>query len=112
MRRVLALWDDFWFKQVETSTLALLRIAFALVMVAWTISLAPTLFAFYSTDGILPAQPDFAGDAAWGLLGVFTSNAAVTILYFLLFLGSISLLFGFQTRVAAIVVFVCLVSFG
>lgn len=112
MRRVLAVWDDFWFKRVETSTLALLRIAFALVIVAWTISLAPTLFAFYSTDGILPAQPDFAGDAAWGLLGVFTSDAAVTILYFLLFVSSISLLFGFQTRVAAIVVFVCLVSFG
>jgi hypothetical protein len=112
MRPVLSAWDRFWFAPVETSTFALLRMAFALVTLGWTLSLAPTLFAFYSTDGILPAQPDYAGDAAWGLLGVFTSNAAVTVLYFLLFVSSIFLLFGFQTRVAAIVVFVCLVSFG
>jgi hypothetical protein len=112
MRPILTAWDRFWFTPVETSTFALFRIAFALVTVAWTVSLAPTLFAFYSTDGILPAQPDYAGDAAWGLLGVFTGNAAVTVLYFLLLVGSISLLFGFQTRIAAIVVFVCLVSFG
>jgi hypothetical protein len=112
MRPILNAWDRFWFTPVETSTFALFRIAFALVTLAWTISLAPTLYAFYSTDGILPSQPDFAGAAAWGLLGVFTGNAAVTMLYFLLFVASIFLLFGFQTRIAAVVVFVCLVSFG
>jgi Vitamin K-dependent gamma-carboxylase len=112
MRPALSAWDRFWFVPVATSTFALFRMAFALVTLGWTLSLAPTLFAFYSTDGILPAQPDYAGDAAWGLLGIFTGNAAVTVLYFLLFVGSIFLLFGFQTRISALVVFVCLVSFG
>jgi vitamin K-dependent gamma-carboxylase-like protein len=112
MKLSLRAWNRFWFAPVETSTFALLRIAFALVTLAWTLSLAPSLFAFYSKDGILPAQPDYEGNAAWGLLGVFTGNAAVMVLYFLLFVSSISLLFGFQTRIAALVVFVCLVSFG
>jgi hypothetical protein len=112
MKRFVDAWEQFWFKPVETSTFALLRIAFAVVIVGWTLSLAPALYAFYSIDGILPAQPDYAGTAAWGLLGVFSGDVAVTILYFLLLIGGIALLLGFQTRVAAIVVFICLVSFG
>jgi vitamin K-dependent gamma-carboxylase-like protein len=110
--RFASAWDRFWFQPVEASTFAVFRIAFALVVVGWTVSLAPTLYAFYSTDGILPSQPEYEGTAAWGLLGVFESDIAVTVMYFLLLLGGIALLFGFQTRIAAVVVFICLVSFG
>jgi hypothetical protein len=109
---VVTAWERFWFEPVETSTFALLRIAFAVVILGWTLSLAPTVYAFYSNDGILPSQPDWPGAAAWGVLEVFSGDVTVTILYFLLLIGGIALLFGFKTRLAALVVFVCLVSFG
>jgi hypothetical protein len=112
MSRVVEGWNGFWFRPVEASTFVLFRLAFGLVAVGYTISLAPALFAFYSDDGILPAQPAYKGTLAWGLLGWFPSDGAVVLFYFLLLIASIALLVGLQTRLAAIVFFVCLISFG
>jgi uncharacterized membrane protein YphA (DoxX/SURF4 family) len=111
MTRAVAAWERFWFRDVETSTLALFRIAFGVVVVAWTISLAPALYSFFGPAGILPGHPD-NGPGSWGLLELDSSGTAVTLLYLLLLVGSLALLVGFRTRLAAVVVFVCLVSFG
>jgi hypothetical protein len=110
--RLGAAWNHFWFQPVETSTVVLFRVAFGLLAVGYTLSLAPVLFAFYSDDGILPAQPTYSGTLAWGMLGFFPSDAAVVLFYFLLLIGSIALFAGFRARLAALVVFICLVSFG
>jgi hypothetical protein len=112
MKRAVAAWERFWFTPVEASTFVLFRLAFGVVALGYTISLAPALFAFYSDDGILPAQPTYTGTLAWGLLGWFPSDGAVIVVYFLLLISAIALLVGFQTRVAALVFFVCVVSFG
>jgi uncharacterized membrane protein YphA (DoxX/SURF4 family) len=104
-------WERFWFREVETSTLALFRVAFGIVVLAWTISLAPELYSFYDNAGIVPAYPD-GGSGAWGLLQLNSSTAAVTILYLFLLVGALCLVFGFKSRLAAVVVFVCLLSFG
>jgi Vitamin K-dependent gamma-carboxylase len=112
MIRAADAWNRFWFQPVETSTFVLFRLAFGLLAVGYTISLAPALFAFYSDDGILPAQPNYSGTLAWGLLGWFPSDAAVLLFYFLLLIGAMALLVGLQTRIAALVFFVCLISFG
>jgi predicted DCC family thiol-disulfide oxidoreductase YuxK len=109
MSRVVQGWERFWFAPAPTSTLALFRIGFALVVLAWALSLAPSLFAFFSEDGILPAQPD-RGAASWGVLGVFSSDAALTALYLAMVAGAVCLLVGFRSRLAALVVFVCIVS--
>lgn len=111
MTRALDSWDRFWFRDVETSTLALFRIAFAVVTLAWTVSLAPALYSLFGDDGVLPGYPD-DGRGAWGLLQIDSSAAAVTALYLLLLVGVLCLAVGFKTRVAAVVVFVCLVSFA
>jgi len=110
--RLFVAWNRFWFQPVETSTVALFRVAFGLLALGYTLSLAPVLFAFYSDDGILPAQPAYSGTLAWGVLGLFPSDAAVLLFYFLLLVGTIALLAGFRARLAALVVFVCLISFG
>jgi hypothetical protein len=110
--RLVVAWNRFWFRPVETSTVALFRVAFGLLALGYTLSLAPVLFAFYSDDGILPAQPTYSGTLAWGMLGFFPSDAAVVLFYFLLLVGTIALLAGFRARLAALVVFVCLISFG
>jgi hypothetical protein len=110
--RLVVAWNRFWFQPVETSTVALFRVAFGLLAIGYTLSLAPVLFAFYSDDGILPAQPTYSGTLAWGMLGFFPSDASVVLFYFLLLVGTIALLVGFRARLAALVVFVCLISFG
>jgi Vitamin K-dependent gamma-carboxylase len=112
MNRVVDAWERFWFTPVEASTFVLFRLAFGLVALGYTISLAPALFAFYSDDGILPAQPKYTGTLAWGLLGWFQSDGVLIVFYFLLLISAIALLVGFQTRVAALVFFVCVISFG
>jgi uncharacterized membrane protein YphA (DoxX/SURF4 family) len=112
VRHAVSAWDRFWFAPVDTSTLALFRIAVATVILSWTLALAPSLYAFYSRDGILPGYPAYEGTLAWGLIEYFPGNAAVTLFYFLLLIGSICLLFGFLTRLAAFIVFVCVVSFA
>jgi uncharacterized membrane protein YphA (DoxX/SURF4 family) len=109
--RAVESWERFWFRSAETSTLALFRIAFAVVVLGWTISLAPGLYSFFGDDGILPAHPD-NGPGAWGLLQIDSSPAVVTILYLLLLVGALCLAVGFRSRLAAVVVFVCLISFG
>jgi HTTM domain len=111
-RRGASIWDAFWFTSVETSTLALFRIAVGILVLGWTLALAPSLYAFYSRDGILPAYPDYQGTLAWGLLEWFPSNGAVTLFYFALLLASICMLVGFATRVATLIVFICMVSFA
>jgi hypothetical protein len=112
MNRAVAAWERFWFRPVETSTFALFRIAFGVLILSYTLSLAPGLFDLFSSDGILPAQPDYSETATWGLLGVFDGRGAILLFYFLLLVGSVLLLTGFLSRIAAAIVFVCLVSFA
>jgi hypothetical protein len=105
-------WNRFWFEPMSTSTLAVVRIAFGVVILAWAVSLAPDLFAFYSDDGIVPSQPDdYPGTGAWGVLGIFESDLAVVVVYLLLLLASLAVIVGFQARIASLVLFVCVLSF-
>ena len=99
--RVVVAWDRFWFQPVESSTFALFRVAFGLLTLGYTLSLAPALFAFYSDDGILPAQPHYSGTLAWGLLGIFSSDAAVVLFYFLLLVGVLVVIHEFGHFLAA-----------
>jgi hypothetical protein len=111
MTRAWAVWERFWFAPAQTSTLALFRIAFGVVILGWAISLAPPLYSFFSDDGVLPGHPD-SGSGSWGVLQLSSSPAAVTVLYLLLVVAAICLIGGFASRIAAVVVWVALVSFS
>ncbi len=113
VRAAVTAWDRFWFAPQSVSTLAVVRIAFALVVLAWTASLGHDLFAFYSGNGLLPEQQDVqrvVGSGAWGPLGTFTSDTALVVTYVALFVAALLLLLGLKTRIAAIVVFVGLMA--
>lgn len=109
LRTACAAWNRFWFERQETSTLALVRIALGLVVVAWTLSLSGDLFAFFATDGIQPSQPKIVG--VWGLLRLAPGQVAVALLFAALLLAAVCMTVGFQTRLASLVVFVGLLSF-
>lgn len=108
-RDLAAGWHRFWFAPVDTSTLGVLRIVTGLVVFGWTLSLAPDLSAFFGPHGILPRTPQ----PAWtfSLLGTSPSMTLVVALYCLLLVGSLCLAAGLGTRVAAVVVWLLLLSF-
>jgi hypothetical protein len=107
--RPLRAWTDFWFAPIPTSTLALARIAFGLLVFAWTVSLTPDLSAFFTTGGLYTAQLQAPG--VWGVLGLAPSGGAVVGLYAALLIAALALAAGWCTRLAAAVVFVGLMSF-
>jgi len=103
-------WNRFFFEPVSTATLAVFRIAFGLILFFWTLSLLPELDPFFTKTGIFPQQPHYT-QGGWGLLGTFTSNTAVWILWAALFIASIAIALGLFSQVAAVVASVALISF-
>jgi hypothetical protein len=113
LRSAVAAWNRFWFTPQSTSTLAVVRIAFGVVMLGWTAAIGHDLFAFYSSNGLLSEQQDLdqvVGGWAWGPLGTFTSDTALVVTYLALFVSSLMLLIGLKTRLAAVVVFLGLMA--
>jgi hypothetical protein len=113
VRRGLAAWNRFWFAAQSTSTLAVVRICLAVVVLVWAVTLGPDLLSFLGTKGVLPRQPDYARAGqrgAWSLLGSAPANAFVTAFYAVFVVSILCLLVGFRTRLAAVLVFCGLVS--
>ena len=110
MRKAAAAWQRFWFEPQPTSSLALFRIAFGLVATAWTVSLVPDLFAFFSADGIEPGSPD-RQPGEWGLLPASAGPPVVVGALAVTLVATVALTLGLYTRVAAVVVFVGILSF-
>ena len=108
-KRVIAGWNRFWFEPVSTSTLGVVRIAFGLVTLAWTLTLAPDLKAFFSSAGVLPKQP--SGAWTWGLLAHSSSMPLVLAVFGMLLIGSVGVLLGYWTRLSLALVFIGLMSF-
>lgn len=108
MEQAIAVWERFWFAPQQTSTLALIRIVFGLLTLAWAISLSTELFTFFGPHGLIVAQPPGQG---WGILHWFPGPAAVTVLYVVLIAAAVCTTVGLGTRVATFALFVCILSF-
>ena len=92
-------WLRFWFRPEPTATLAVVRIAYGLVVGLWAASLAPDLHTFYSSSGI-----DGTGQSG-------ASEFTITAVYVLLVAGSVCLMLGLHARLAAAVVFLTVLWF-
>ena len=106
-------WNGFWFTPQPTSSLAIIRIAYGLLMTAWTLSLLPTLTDFFSRDGIYPDTPPYDEPGQRGLWTVFEwfpSDGALIAGWVVLLVASICLALGLFTRLSALAVFVLLLS--
>lgn len=108
MKRLLATWDDFWLVPEPTSTLAVVRMAYGALLLAWAAMLGPDLSPFFSTSGILPEGYDTPW--AWSLLDVVGSDTFTAVVYWLLLASAVGLVLGYRTRLAAVVAFVAVVS--
>jgi hypothetical protein len=111
MRELGAAWQRFWFKPEETSTLALVRIAFGALVFVWAITLTRDASSFFSDSGILPnAGYDGRPSAVWGVFDLADSELAVGLVIGAVSVASLFLMAGLFTRLAAVVVFVGLIS--
>jgi hypothetical protein len=102
-------WRTFWFRPELAYTLGVVRIAFAGLLVVWTLWLYQGLYAGFGSDGVVLAPPSRPN--VWGVFHVFSSHEAVLAGWFVLLAASIALLVGWHSRLAAIIVFVLILSF-
>ncbi len=102
-------WQGFWFGPQPMYTLGLVRMAFGALAVLWTLWLLPLLFEMFGTNGVAPQRPSIAN--TWSIFDIWSSNPAVLIGWVLLLAASISLMVGWHSRFAAIVVFILILSF-
>lgn len=109
LERATAAWDRFFFTPVSTSTVALVRIAFGVVLLGWTLSVGPDVRTFFSGQGLLAAPPS----RRWtvGLLHVLPSDTVVVGLWVVLLVAALAMIVGLGSRVASVVAFVALLSF-
>lgn len=108
--RLWVAWQRFWFRPQPTSSLALFRIAFGLVATGWVATLIPNLYAFYGPAGVLPQRPALAlGE--WGVLALSSSPALLLGVFCATLGAAVAVTLGLYTRVAAIVLWVGIMSF-
>jgi hypothetical protein len=102
-------WQSFWFLPEPAYTLGLIRIAFGVLAIAWGVSLLPDLFELFGKNGVAPRQ--LADPYAWGLFEYWTSDRALLIGCIALVVAAIAMTVGWHSRLAALVVFVLILSF-
>ena len=102
-------WRAFWFQPQQMYTLAFVRIAFSALVIVWTLWLLPVRKTLLGPNGISTTQPSIPD--TWGLFAVWNSDEAILIGIVVLLIAAIALLVGWHSRIAAVIVFVLVVSF-
>lgn len=110
MKAIAELWDEFWFKPTPVTTIAVLRIVHGFIVLLWATAISQDVFTFFTRDGLIPKQ-DQAG-FRWSILNVFPQKGVVLAMIVLLFVAGFCEMIGFRSKLAALVVFVCLISFS
>jgi len=101
-------WNRFWFEPVSTATIAVYRIAYGVVLLGWSLAIAPNALAFFSRKGILPNHPPTG--TRWGPLSWVGSDAAVITVVVLLIVAAACIVAGYRTKIACAVAFVGLMA--
>jgi hypothetical protein len=102
-------WRKFWFQPERMHSLGLVRIAFGLIAVAWTLSLAPSLYDYFGVDGV--SAPGAVGRYRWSVYEIWPNDTVLLIGWVTLLFAAIVLTIGWHSRIAAVVVFLLILSF-
>ena len=108
MKAIAQLWEAFWFKPTPVATIAVLRIVHGFIVLLWASAIAPDALTFFSQEGVVPKQVQTG--FRWGLLQVFPQKSAAIAVIVALFVAGFCLMIGFRAKLAALIVFVCLIS--
>lgn len=99
----------FWFEPQAAYSLGLVRMAFGALAVGWTFSLLTDLHPLFGPHGVEPQQ--LPGGYQWGVFAIWASDRALTIGWVVLLVSAIALTIGWHSRLAALAVFVLILSF-
>jgi hypothetical protein len=102
-------WDRFWFTREPLYTLGLVRLALGAVVIGWTVNLLPDLHTLFGENGPVPSQP--GGAYRVGIFQVWTSDTAILVGWTVLLLSAIAMFVGWHSRLAAVGVWILLLSF-
>jgi len=102
-------WDAFWFDARPTSTLAIFRIVYGVVVFLWAVAYLFNARAFLTSTGVLPEPPDVRL-LRRGLLHVLTSDVDAILAVALLGVVGLLLALGVKTRAMSVVNFLLLLS--
>lgn len=101
-------WQSFWFEPRQMYTLGLVRIAFGALVIVWTLWLLPIRDAMLGPGGVTAEQPSIP--QTWGLFAMWNTDAAILAGIIVLLVAAIALLVGWHSRIAAVIVFVLILS--
>jgi hypothetical protein len=102
-------WQSFWFQPQQMYTLGVVRMAFGALAVLWGLWLLPMRYGLMDANGVTPTQP--STPHTWGLFAVWNTNGAMLIGIVVLVLAAFALLVGWHSRLAAVLVFILILSF-
>lgn len=102
-------WRTFWFSSEPGYTLGLVRIAMGFLVFLWSLELGVGLYDKFGVDGIVPQAPSY--QFLWGVFYAYQSHQALLIGWIVLMVASVVLIAGWHSRLAAVVVFVLVMSF-
>lgn len=108
-RAVFGAWHRFWFTVSPAYTLGLVRIVFGALIISWTLELKTNFDVRFGSQGVVPRAYD--GAWTWSVFELFPSDDALLAGWVVLLVAAIALTIGWQSRFAAIVVFVLVMSF-
>jgi len=103
---------DFYLT-LDLRSLALFRVALALLLLQDAIALWPDIGAFFTDNGVLPADapwPRAGGPFHYSVLDPLGTTAAVRVAFAAGMLSHLALLVGYRTRIAQVVSFVFFTS--
>jgi Vitamin K-dependent gamma-carboxylase len=106
-------WNTFWFAEKSPLPLALFRIFYGTLVLQFALFLLPDLFVWFGKFGILGANTIPSEDIVVrpSLFNFWTNDDRWTAFVFaILIVAAIFLIIGFCTRIASILIFLCLVS--
>lgn len=102
-------WRGFWFRVEPAYTIGLIRIAFGALVILWALELKTNLYIRFGSEGVLPQPP--AQAFTWSVFELYTTDDALLIGWIVLMVAALALTVGWHSRIAAIVVFIMIVSF-
>lgn len=102
-------WRRFWFTAGPAYTLGLVRIVFGALIVAWTLELKTNFDVRFGSRGVVPEALDRTW--TWSVFDYVSGDDALQVGWVVLLVAAIALTLGVQSRLAAIVVFVLIMSF-
>jgi hypothetical protein len=101
-------WRTFWFRPEPAYTLGIVRIAFGGLLIVWTLWMYQGLYASLGPKGITPRPPN--REYVWGVFHLFPSQTALLVGWLVLLAAAVALTVGWHSRIAAVLVFIVIMS--